>query len=57
MVCSKVGAGLILRALLGLEIDASHVPIQSDDFQDSDTVVEAQAVWATADVQIEVDII
>ncbi|KAG5716255.1 putative ATP-dependent helicase HRQ1 [Termitomyces sp. T112] len=52
LVCSKLGAHLILKCLLGTEIDPDSVPIQND-VQKSRTVVEAEMVHAIEGVQVE----
>jgi hypothetical protein len=42
-VCSKLGAQVILRGILGLQIDEDAIPVQ-DEFCAFDTVVEAPSV-------------
>ncbi|KAG6874311.1 hypothetical protein C0995_001536 [Termitomyces sp. Mi166 len=53
LVCSKLGAHLVLKCLLGTEIDPDGVPIQ-DDVQILRTVVEAETVRAIEGVQVEI---
>ncbi|KAG6909832.1 hypothetical protein DXG01_015105 [Tephrocybe rancida] len=52
LVCSKLGAHLVLKCLLGLEIDPDNVPMQGI-MQDLVTVVEAQPVRAVDGVRVE----
>jgi DEAD/DEAH box helicase domain-containing protein len=53
-VSSKRGAHLILRGILGLEIDVDSIPTQ-DDGLDWSTVVEATSVRPVGNVPVEID--
>lgn len=53
-VSSKLGAQLILRGILGLEIDVDSIPMQ-DVEQDWSTVVEATSVRLVGNVPVETD--
>jgi DEAD/DEAH box helicase domain-containing protein len=53
-VSSKLGARLILRGILGLEIDVDGIPMQDGGF-DWNTVVEATSVRTVGNVQVETD--
>jgi hypothetical protein len=52
-VSSKLGARVILRGILGLDVDADSIPIQINDAWN--TVIEAQCVRPVDGVQVEVD--
>jgi len=54
LVCSKLGAHLILKCILGLDIEQGTVPFQGDGINDLVTVVEAQSVRAIDGIQVEV---
>lgn len=54
-VSSKIGAVIILRSLLGLEIDENSIPFQLDGRAKFETVVEAPAVKPKDGVQIQVE--
>jgi len=56
LVCSKIGALLVLESILGLEIDPSSIPYQGDGTQPLDTIVEASSVCAIDGIQVEIDI-
>ncbi|KAG5645882.1 hypothetical protein DXG03_005029 [Asterophora parasitica] len=51
LVCSKIGALLVIKCILGLEINEDSVPFQ--DVVAHDTVVEAESVRIIDDVQVE----
>jgi DEAD/DEAH box helicase domain-containing protein len=53
-VSSKLGARLILRGILGLEIDVDAIPMQNGGF-DWSTVVEATSVRVVGNVPVETD--
>ncbi|GLB35145.1 putative DNA replication factor CDT1 like [Lyophyllum shimeji] len=53
VVCSKLGAQLVLKAMLALRIDEQSISFQGDDRHELETVVEAQAVPAVGGVQVE----
>ncbi|KAG6833473.1 hypothetical protein H0H87_006045 [Tephrocybe sp. NHM501043] len=53
LVCSKLGAHLVLKCLLGLEIDPDNIPLQGEGLQDLETVVEAETVRAIESVRVE----
>jgi len=53
LVCSKIGALLVLQNILGLGIDPTSVPFQSGSLE-SDTIVEASTVRAVEGVQVEI---
>jgi DEAD/DEAH box helicase domain-containing protein len=56
LVCSKIGAHIILRGLLGMEVDADAIPMQCDAFGASETVVEADSIkLAKEDIVWETD--
>lgn len=53
-VCSKLGAYIILRTILALDIDADSIPEQVEEFPVNwETVVEASNVRAIIGIQIE----
>lgn len=52
-VSSKVGALLILRGILDLEINAESVPERVDEETGFDTIVEADYVRAVDGVEVE----
>lgn len=56
LVCSKLGAHLVLKAVLGFEIEADCIPFQEKGIQFSNTIIEAQAVQIIDGVQVEVDV-
>ena len=43
-VASKIGARIVLRTVLGLEIDADAIQLQWEEGYDNETVVEAGKV-------------
>jgi DEAD/DEAH box helicase domain-containing protein len=53
LVSSKLGALLIFKDILGLEIDAGSIPFQGNEAYS--TVVEASSVRNAGEVQIELD--
>jgi DEAD/DEAH box helicase domain-containing protein len=56
LVSSKIGAQIVLRAVLGVHIDADAIPEQDDpSFDESaETVVEASSVKVAVDgVRVE----
>lgn len=52
-VSSKVGALLILRGILDLEINAESIPERVDEETGFDTIVEADYVRAVNGVEVE----
>ncbi|KAL4065341.1 P-loop containing nucleoside triphosphate hydrolase protein [Scleroderma citrinum] len=52
-VSSKIGALIILRGLLNLEINADSIPIQAQEQDSTDTIVEAGYVRPIDGVQVE----
>jgi DEAD/DEAH box helicase domain-containing protein len=52
-VSSKIGAYVILRAILGLEIDADSIPVQTEGLHVFNTVVEASSVRTLQGVDVE----
>ena len=52
-VSSKIGAQIILRAILGLEIDADSIPVQTERLNTFRTIVEASNVPAEKGVAVE----
>lgn len=52
-VSSKVGALLILRGILDLEINAESIPERVDEETGFDTIVEADYVRAVDGVEVE----
>lgn len=55
LVCSKIGALLILKSVLGFEIDSTSISVQGDSSQ-ANTIVEAAPVPTVDEIQVEVDI-
>lgn len=58
-VSSKLGALLILKGILGMEIDPDSVPYEIDDRpgpQGHDSIVDASPVRTTGDVEVEVTV-
>ncbi|KAG6854962.1 hypothetical protein C0991_009785 [Blastosporella zonata] len=53
LVCSKLGAYIVLKCLLGLDVDPDSIPAQGDDVQDLETIVEAETVRAVGGIQVE----
>lgn len=56
LVCSKIGAFLVLQTVLGFEIDSTSIPFQGDGAQSLDTIVAASPVHAIDGIQEETDI-
>ncbi|KAK0240550.1 P-loop containing nucleoside triphosphate hydrolase protein [Armillaria nabsnona] len=53
-VCSKSGALVILKALLGYEVDPDSIPDEHDTFEGgTDTIVSASHVRKLGDIEIE----
>lgn len=53
-VCSKSGALVILKALLGHEVDPDSIPDEHDTFEGgTDTIVSASHVRKLGDIEIE----
>ncbi|SJL04493.1 related to helicases [Armillaria ostoyae] len=53
-VCSKSGALVILKALLGYEVDPASIPDEHDTFEGgTDTIVSASHVRKLGDIEIE----
>ncbi|KAG7452862.1 uncharacterized protein BT62DRAFT_31906 [Guyanagaster necrorhizus] len=53
-VCSKSGALVILKALLGYEVDPASIPDEHDTFEGgTDTIVSASHVRKLGDIKIE----
>ncbi|KAK0502854.1 P-loop containing nucleoside triphosphate hydrolase protein [Armillaria luteobubalina] len=56
-VCSKSGALVILKALLGYEVDPDSIPDEHDTFEGgTDTIVSASHVRKLGDIEIEKDL-
>ncbi|KAK0448318.1 P-loop containing nucleoside triphosphate hydrolase protein [Desarmillaria tabescens] len=56
-VCSKSGALVILKALLGYEVDPASIPDEHDTFEGgTDTIVSASHVRKLGDIEIERDL-
>lgn len=56
-VSSKLGAQVILRGILGLEIEPENIVLQFEGHRGFDTVIEASTVRAIDGVQVETDIV
>jgi DEAD/DEAH box helicase domain-containing protein len=56
LVCSKIGALLVLQSILGFEIDSTSIPFLGDGTLPLDTIVEASPVRAIDRIQVEADI-
>lgn len=54
-VTSKLGALIVLKGLLGIEVDPDTIPIQTDELVGHDTIVEPPGVGAMAGVSVERD--
>lgn len=52
-VMSKLGATIILKGLLGRELDYSHENIQAEVYNGPDTIVDAPPVLAAQGIEIE----
>ncbi|KAF7966843.1 hypothetical protein HWV62_36887 [Athelia sp. TMB] len=53
-IFSKIGAQLILRSLVGLEIDPESIPVQNEGTSKFQTVVEASYVRPLDGTQVEI---
>lgn len=52
-ISSKIGALVVLRGLLNLEIDVDSIPTQVNEFDVADTIVEADFVRPISGVEVE----
>lgn len=52
-VSNKLGCHLILRSILGMDIDPDSIPDQDEMFEVYNTIVEAEQVRAVDGVEVE----
>jgi len=53
-ISSKIGGQLILRSLIGLEIDPDSIPVQNEGISRFQTIVEANYVRPLDGTQVEI---